>query len=172
MAAPVYTTIAASQTYIDVTWDQTVLAPSGRPGEGFSVTVNGATRYVVSASQPSGTVVRIVPAGIIQSGDTATNFTSVTATNSSLHAALLTSVLGQNVTDPNVITLTFNKIVTSANFATGLTVKANGVTVTPSSVLAGTDPRTIKITFSGGFLADLVLLRWYLGLWNCVYCAD
>lgn len=186
MTAPVYSSVTAAQGYIDILWDQTVVAPAGRPGEGFTVTVNGATRYVVSASQPLVTTVRIVPAGIIQSGDTVvvsysnslsnlqnaglencTNFSSVTATNTSLHAALLSSVLGLNTTDNNVITLTFNKTVTSAAFATGLVVKANTAVVTPSTVTAGSDPRTIKITFAGGFQYNDALTWSYTpGDWN------
>lgn len=186
MTAPVYTSVTAAQGYIDILWDQTVVAPAGRPGEGFTVTVNGSARYVMSASQPAVDTVRIVPAGVIQSGDTVvvsysnslsnlqnalfedcTSFSSVTATNTSLHAALLSSVLGQNITDNNVITLSFNKIVTSAAFATGLTVKTNGSTIVPTSVAAGSDPRTIKITFAGGFQYNDALTWSYVpGDWD------
>jgi hypothetical protein len=192
MAAPALQSITNAETYIDVQFDQTVIAPSGRYGEGFSITVNGATRIAVTASQPAVNKVRLTITGVIQGGDkvmvaytnvygnlvngsaeVAASFSATQSTNNSQHAALMSSVLALGQTDNNVITLSFDRPVTSVlGYGTGLTVKSNGATVSPTSVLQGSDPRTIKITFAGGFQYSDVLTWSYVsatGDWTSGY---
>jgi hypothetical protein len=192
MASPALLAITNSETYIDVQFDQTVIAPSGRYGEGFTITVNGAVRIAVTASQPAVDKVRLTITGVIQGGDkvlvtytnaygnlvngtaeTAASFAATQTTNNSQHAALMSSVLAQNETDNNVITLSFDRPVTSVlGYGTGLTVKSNTATVVPTTVLQGSDPRTIKITFAGGFQYSDVLTWSYVsatGDWTSGY---
>jgi hypothetical protein len=170
--SPAWAAIVALETSIQVVFDQPVVAPTNRPGEGFTFLVNGAPRYSNTATQTDPSTVTFQMAGTISDNDTvvvsydasvsnltnatganfAAAFTGVKATNQSAHAALLAVVCALDINQPEVITLLFSQPVTSiGGYANGLSVTANNVAVTFTSIAQGQDPRQLRVIFPGGF---------------------
>lgn len=193
MAAPVLSALNNTATLVNVVFDQAVTASTGRPGEGFSITVNGVARYADSASIVTTTVandtVRLVLLGYVgerevvkvsysnatnnlQSVSQAlppANFTNRVSTNNSLHASLLSAVVAENCTDSDTLTLTWSLPIASAALATGVTIYQNGLSVPIVSVTQLPETRKLAIKAATGFQNQDVVTWSYdsaLGDWT------
>ncbi len=190
MTAPVRLSSACTATVVTCVFDQTLVAPLGRPGEGFTLTVNGIARVMQAAVQSTTTLsndsVQLTVQGVLSFGDTVllsyspatgnllngtaeapTAFTGAAVTNSSVHAGMLARVVAANGTDSNVLTVYFSKPVTATDYTTGVTVKVNGTTVPLSSGAQGSNTSTILLTLSAAVqYSDVVQLSYTGGTWT------
>lgn len=166
MSAPTLLALAASQTHVDVQFNQTVVAPTGQPGAGFSISANGVSLPIASAALIAADTVRLV-VGKIDEGDAvlvsftntgtltnsgaeaAANFTSQAATNSSTQPAPFAAVSALHG-HPEVLSLLFSSKVNPVGGLVGLTVQVNGVTVVPTSIANAADPRELAVTMPAG----------------------
>ncbi len=177
MTAPALSSIACSETVVSALFNAAPVSSTGQPGLGWTVQVNGVGRSVSSASIGSSTV-HLTVTGVIQTGDLVTaayndtvgdladlatgldpvvTFTATAATNNSLHAALLSCTTNLVSTESAVVSLVWNKPITSAAYATGLTFKINDVSAPYTSVAPGPDPRILRVTFPGDFQFDAAI---------------
>jgi len=180
---PVVTGIAASETEVDVTFDQPVHSGLGTPGAGFSFTVNGAPRTASSAVIVPGplTTVRFVMAETIDDRDTVLvsydetqgdlantpgtlpllTFADEPVVTTSDAAKLHAVILALDPAVANVLTALFSLPVVSANYLLGLSFSANGNPVVPTSVVPADDPRYLAITFANTFDVNDVITMSY-----------
>ena len=166
MSAPTLLAVTASQTHVDVQFNQTVVAPTGQPGAGFSITDNGVALTITSAALIAADTVRLVVAKIdegdsvlvtlVNTGtltnsgaENAANFTNTAATNTSTQPAPFAAASALHG-HPEVISLLFSSKVNPVGGLVGLTVQVNGVTVVPASIANGADPRELAITMPAG----------------------
>lgn len=172
MAIPAVSSVSCTETTVDIVWDQTVNSPTGQPGLGFSVKVDGVARSLTNAVKSAATTVRLTVSGVISDRDTvlvsyssvtgdlvngtsedAATFTDHATTNASLHAAFVSATC--EVDTPNIVTLAFSLPITSVlGLGTGLTFKKNTVLTAFSTVVAAGDPRKLIVTFAGNFAYD------------------
>lgn len=166
MSAPTLLAATASQTHVDLQFTQTVVAPTGQPGAGFTVSANGVALTITGASLVAVDTVRLtVPK--IDEGDSViasfantgtltnsgaelvANFTNSTVTNTSTQPAPFAAASALHG-HPEIISLLFSSKVGAVGGLVGLTVQVNGVTVVPTSIANGADPRELAITMPAG----------------------
>lgn len=194
MPAPVLSALSNTETIVRALFGANLTSPTGQPGMGWTVTVNGVTRTIQTATITGSNTVQLTMTGVMASGDLVqaaynastgnlvdaatglspvATITTTTSTNNSLHAALLAATTDLMAGENAVVSLVWNAPVTSSGgFGTGLTFTVNGVSTPFSSVAAGADPRILRVTFASNFQYNATIAFSYnagLGDWTSGY---